>query len=277
MDKELLSDLRSLWDKNLIERAALLNNDLEGAYFHTNTIPMYFTGKRSAQTVMIMLNPGSYDPGFDFSQSDWKRQGNFDKFIAECIRARINYGDDDKSRMDNFDLKQAAFLYSFCDPDLQIPVEFWNSTESKLLAKRNVLMNKCQLELIPYCSKKFSGLLDTVDQAGRNFRAFEPFLRSVLEETFSGPRENVIFCSKQFLNLFISAEAFSNWKSVFDISSPTSYKEGKLTLSCTKVNISYKGAGIRALIANSFPSQALPNAYEKMIRYGSFCSKQLST
>lgn len=276
MDEELLADLRSLWEKNYIERAVRLNEQLGVRYFHENTLPMYFTGNRTASTVMVMLNPGGYNPAYDFATNN-QVCSNFDRFVSGYIHARINYGEEDKSRIDNFDLKQAAFLYAYNDPELQIPSEFWNSTETKLLAKRNVLMNKSQLELIPYVSRSFGGLLDSVQQAQRNFKAFEPFLSSLVTEIFSAPRKHLFFCSKQFFNLFTAANDFGGWNNVFNLYPPLRYKEGNLTLSCTNVTISFEGNALSATIANSFPSQALPNAFTKMVRYGKFCSNQLFT
>ena len=47
-----------------------------------------------------------------------------------------------------------------------------------------------------------------------------------------------------------------------------------LSISCTPIiifNRKYKDKSIKAIIANTFPSQALPNAYDKMAEYGKFC------
>jgi hypothetical protein len=45
----------------------------------------------------------------------------------------------------------------------------------------------------------------------------------------------------------------------------------KITGSCSIISITYKEKTIRALIANTFPSKALPNAFKKMENYGEFC------
>jgi len=273
--KLVAEDLGSLWKNNYIERARVLNDELGKHYFDDNTQPMFFTGNPEAETVLVMLNPGYHDPDYDFSKNDkgkWERE---EKFVASFLDQRINFGELDKGRHDNFDLKQAAFLYSFPDPALNIHREFWKNTPSKLEAKRNVLMNKLQLELIPYCSASFSGLLDTMGQAERNFQAFRPYLESLLETIFSASRRYVIFCSRQFEHLFIIASINPEFKYEFSLSPLMRYKEGGLILSCRKVVIKYEDISIKALIANSFASQALPNAYNKMIRYGKFCLDQL--
>ena len=271
------SDLKSFWDNNKIERAEKLNERLQGSYFQANAFPMHFTGNPKAKTILVMLNPGSHEPEYDFAKLDKHKYRNSEKFIEEYTNDRINFGEKDKARHDNFDLKQAAFLYSFDDTDLQIPREFWKSPELKLEAKRNVLMNKYQLELIPYISRSFGGLLDNKGQARSNFQAFEPFLTSILDEIFSEERRYVVFCSRQFSNLFTAASENSLWKNTFVSYSPKGIKEGKLTLNCSKVNINYKGKSLSAIIAHSFASQALPNAYEKMIHYGNYCFNEINS
>ena len=45
----------------------------------------------------------------------------------------------------------------------------------------------------------------------------------------------------------------------------------KLTVSCRVIRINYDNKSIRAIIANTFPNQALPNAYDLMAAYGEFC------
>jgi len=268
-------DLNSLWDNNFVLRARELNEQLDGNYFHENTVPKHFTGNPDARTVLVMLNPGYHNLDFDFFKASKYRFNTFDQFMLEYIEGNRNYGENDKDRSDNFDQKQAAFLYDFDDPDLRIPREFWKSTDLKLEAKRNILMNKYQLELIPFCSRNFKGILDTPAQAKSNFIAFEPFLTAVLNEIFKKERKYIVFCSKQFLNLFSAAITNDLWKNIFSFSSPKGFKDGKLTLNCSKVRINYQGIRIDAIIANSFPSQALPNAYEKMMRYGTFCYNEL--
>jgi hypothetical protein len=60
VEKNIKTDLQSLYDYNFIEEAKNLNSALskEKKYFHDNMQPMYFNGKMDAKTVMIMLNPG---------------------------------------------------------------------------------------------------------------------------------------------------------------------------------------------------------------------------
>ena len=50
---------------------------------------------------------------------------------------------------------------------------------------------------------------------------------------------------------------------------------GSLNLRFNKVSILYNNQIIKAGIAHSFASQALPNAYEIMAEYGKFCYENL--
>ena len=271
------NDLKSIWDKNYIQTAFDLNEGLKGDKFHDNTLPMYFTGKRSANTVMVMLNPGYNNPKYDFSKTEKIKFETFEQFEKSYIESLEKYGINDIDRLDNFDLKQAAFLYYSKDEMLKIPRDFWKNSILKKEAKCNVLMNKYQLEFIPYCSRKFEGVMSSQIQAFDNFKYLEPYLLNVLTEINSFQREYIIFCSKQFVNLFNAAEKFPNWNGVFELLDHNSYQEGKLTLSCSKFNINLKGKKLQAIVPHSFASQALPNAFEKMSRYGLSCLSMIET
>lgn len=49
------------------------------------------------------------------------------------------------------------------------------------------------------------------------------------------------------------------------------FNGSKLSVSCSVIRINYGNKSIKAIIANTFPNQALPNAYDLMAAYGKFC------
>ena len=52
------------------------------------------------------------------------------------------------------------------------------------------------------------------------------------------------------------------------------YKEGKNRKArCKVIKITYHSNTQKAIIAHTFPNQALSNAYERMQKYGAFCYK----
>ena len=87
----------------------------------THGLPGFFAGDRDAKTVMLMLNPGqdvalANNPITTYDRI--KKGINIDSlkdFISTFIDNSIRYGDIDKDRGDNFDLKQAAFLKHWDD------------------------------------------------------------------------------------------------------------------------------------------------------------------
>lgn len=281
MEKNIKNDLQSIYDNNFIEEAKELNSALskEIIYFHDNMQPMYFNGKQDAKTVMIMLNPGNSDNpkspyNFFCDKSKYK---SFEEFYNDHLNALVNYGTIDFERLDNFDLKQAAFLHNFKNLDFEIPKEFWNNDNLRKIAKRNVLMDKLQLEFIPYASRNFKGLLDNSKLANQNIIHLKKYIYRVLDTILEHPRDNVFFCSKQFYNLFSVCKELEDFNAKIEMGSIKEFKdvEGRLTLHFSKVTIHYKNNIINAGIAHSFASQALPNAYKKMMRYGEFCYNEM--
>lgn len=282
MESNILNDLGSLFNNNFIAEARKLNENLGSHYFHDNMHPMYFNGKLDSKTVLIMLNPGNSDninsPYNFFEDKKGKiKYNSFKDFSQKHISGLINYGDNDFSRLDNFDLKQAAFLHNFKNLDFEIPKEFWNNDNLKRIAKRNVLMDKLQLEFIPYASRDFKGLLDNRKLAIKNIVHLKKYIYRVLDAIIEYPRVNIIFCSKQFYNLFSVSQEIEGFNAKIEMGSIKEFKdtEGKLTLRFSKVTIYYKDNIINAGIAHSFSSQALPNAYKKMMRYGEFCYNEM--
>ena len=201
--KPLKKDLLNLYNEDYIKAARLLNKNLVRNFISDNCKPMYFTGKYDAATVFIMLNPGAKSSNYSFKIDEKNKYLDFDDFYQKYVSYHINYGFIDKNRMDNFDLKQAAFLFGFKDSGINIP-DFIQVKEKEIMlrAKENVLMNKLQLELIPYLSVEFVKIFDNLDLALKHIDFFAPHIKRILDTITFYERKYVIFGAKQFYYLF---------------------------------------------------------------------------
>jgi len=278
--QEIERDIKSLWDKDYIEEVNQLNQKLGGEYFERNIFPMYFNGDIKSNTVLIMLNPGFEDRKYSFSYNIKK---NTNKLFNEYVKEYINQipfkasEEEEFNRLDNFDTKQAAFLYHFDNKGFALPLNFWKTKENLKIAKRDQMINKLQLEFIPYSSKSFQGLFDTKKKATQNYPAIEHYFIRLLAIIQEHPRKNIIFCSKQFYFILQAARETPLFKDKIDFDDTKSLSISSLNLRFNKVSIQYNNQIIKAGIAHSFASQALPNAYEKMVEYGRFCFENLHT
>ena len=275
--------------------------------FATRALPVYDGGKRDAKTVMVMLNPGNGVENANRELLYELKKRNMSKMFKKlsCGNAcpqvglndddltddikhynefNANYGDWDRWRMDNFDLKQAFFLrhWENCgvgldETNLKYILDNKSSTKKDVKAevhkrqleeKRKVLMEKRQLELVPYASRSFSSINK------KNISKIFPYVETLFHEIFSYDREFVIFCSRKFEEVF---KAYSGNKEYpgtigfIDDKEEYNFKGSKLSVSCSVIDINYGGKSIKAIIANTFPNQALPNAYDLMAAYGEFC------
>lgn len=290
--------------------------------FATRALPVYTVGKRKAKTVMVMLNPGKgvKDSNKDLL-IELKKRSMFTMLSKLCCggacpqvtSSNVNltediknynyfnahYGDWDCNRHDNFDLKQAFFLRDWPE-DSEVGVDKKNLNDIieynkdkndktkvqdlKLEEKRKVLMNKQQLELIPYASRQFDKFNPKM------IKEVFPYVDTLLEEIFSADdRKYVIFCSAIFEDVF-KAYSETNGKVTFvdglklgpqgepirrkvEISYTNKKGEYKQTSCyCTVIELAYEGKGpIRAIIADTFPRQDITNAYKMMAAYGKFC------
>ena len=283
---------------NLTEAANLLSSNLfgnTGEVIATRGVPSFFVGNRNAETVMVMLNPGQDVALANNPISTYDRiiRGNkigkgikinsLKDFIDTYKVDSEYYGEIDVNRLDNFDLKQAAFLKpwvgcgviikDFLDPGYE---KLGNDEKNEIHkeAKKNVLMQKLSLELIPYASRKFEGINTN------NIAILFPFLETVFHEIFRKERKYVIFCSNFYEELF---NQYNNWKErLWDIDILTkqssnavfNQKQGKKNrlAYCTPIKIKDgNGKTQKAIIAHTFPNRSLSNAYEKMKDYGEFC------
>ena len=146
-------------------------------------------------------------------------------------------------------------------------------------------MNKQQLELAPYSSRSFRSFAGKGEEKKQRIKKLCPYVETLLHEIFSQPREYVIFCSGLFNEVFKVYCKESEKKYGVELGEECKYliigekldkKTGKkkiFSTSCTPITIFNleEKSSIKAIIANTFPSQALPNAYEKMAEYGKFC------
>jgi hypothetical protein len=271
----LKKDLESLYNQDTIETAIQLNANLGGKYFSENGQPMFFVGDFSAKTVFVMLNPGSKaNDCYSFIKMEKPNYYSLEYYIDRYLFQHRNYGAMDSCRMDNFDLKQAAFLYDFKDTGIDFP-DFFNEPNEvrhlKLQAKENVLMKKLQLELIPYQSKNFTGILDSEQQAETNIKVLSPYVSRLLDAIVEYDRKYIVFGAKQFYNLF-SAFKKSVYADINFFDEKSVEIDGlKKRVYCRIMEIKHKQKTIRAIIPYSFPRQDLPNAYSKMRQFGKFC------
>lgn len=136
-------------------------------------------------------------------------------------------------------------------------------------------MQKLSMDLIPYASREFKGIKSD------RIRELFPYLETLFEELFSAKRTYVIFCSAFYKDLFDRYNEEHPDSIVFDEKKKSDEifdkKEGKkITYAyCQAIRIYRNGnkqePSIKALIAHTFPSKALPNAYDRMMKYGEFC------
>ncbi len=195
-------DLESIYLNNYITKARELNEKLKKNFISDNCLPMYFIGKKDAKTVLVMLNQGNEDNEYSFKDDILNKDISFEKFYKNYLNGLTNYGlIIRQNKIDTFDLKQAAFLMSFPDSGIELP-DFIQNPNKKLNAQVNVLMQKLQLELIPYCSRTFEGILDNKKQAIENIEILTPFIDNIFNIIIEHKRTNVIFCAKQFNNLY---------------------------------------------------------------------------
>ena len=278
LDERIQKDLTELYNggdnQGEIKNALALNGLIQAkpgqTSFATRALPGYYAGDRKAKTVMVMLNPGmDVDEANDNLMCDickrsMKNAGDIDNYH----KWSINYGHEDKLRQDNFDLKQAFFLHKWKGTGISLPTNLIaNPTNKQTLldAKEIVLTQKLQLDLIPYASSSFGKFAK--DKLSLVF----PFVETVFDEIFSHDRKYVIFCSRKFERVF--KEYNKVYPGTIDFLGTYSQKiaGSKINGSCTKICIHYNNKSLDAIIANTFPNQALPNAYEKMEDYGAFC------
>ena len=269
MNDRIEKDLTELYNNGAtpgdIQNSLLLDGLIQAkdgqTSFATRTLPFYYRGDREAKTVMVMLNPGhdATDANQSLSHELKKRSINniidFENYHRSCI----NYGHDDRHRKDNFDLKQACFLHRWTGTGINLPRFSYNSELQPLLdAKEIVLTQTLGLELIPYASRSFSKF------NLQKIHLLVPFVESLFDEIFSHERDYVIFCSRKYHAVFDAYNKAHPDAVKFDKKNVSMGKIGdsKISASCSLITINFKNKSLKAIIANTFPHQGLPNAYD---------------
>ena len=273
LDQRLRKDLDDLVSNHEISEATALNNaGVLMEKLSTKGLPVYFTGNRKAKTVLVMLNPGcdaiiaDHNYPCDICKLKIDDKHGPATFINSYNGARTNFGRLDYCRYDSFDIKQALFLCSWKNCGVTLPSGFPSNPNTYLDAKEAVLMQKLQLELVPYASRSFE--IDIINP-------LIPYIDTLFDEIASCNREYVIFCSGKFVRLFQMYNKIIGHSHV-DLTNPPfsttlKSKKGvtKIKYHCQRIAITYKNKIIKAMIAHSFPMQGLNG--DLMRQYGECC------
>lgn len=278
LDDRLLRDITELQSNNeisaAIEISAIIkpqDAESESHQFSTKGVPHYYYGKREKNTVVVNLNPGKAakisDKEFKDAPEEYKTQP-IELFIENYHNAQRNYALKTENA-DSFDVKQAAFLTPWEDNGIDLPQNpNWDDKETRNIAAEKVISNKLQLELVPYASAKF-------DFSSRNVNLLFPYVDMILDEIFAQERKYIIFASSKFEFIFKHYNKVN--PETFDLSNRTEQSDaplkdgGSLHGQCKVIFINYNGETRPALIAHTFPNQAIGRAYELMQKYGEFC------
>ena len=278
LDDRLYQDIAGLQSNNEISAAIELSAiikpqdaESESHKFSTRGVPHYYYGKREKNTIVVNLNPGKAakisDKEFENAPEEYKRQP-INLFIENYHKEQRTYVLKVENA-DSFDVKQAAFLTPWEDNGIDLPQNpDWNDKKTRNIAAKRVIDNKLQLELVPYASAKF-------DFSSRCVELLFPYVDTILDEIFAQERKYIIFASSKFEHIFKHYNKVH--PNTFDFSRPikqsdSTLKEGgSLYGQCRVIFINYNGETRPALIAHTFPSQALGRAYKLMQKYGKFC------
>jgi hypothetical protein len=274
LDVQIEKDLTDLYYGFEVSDAEILNvkGIVKGTTFSTRGLPQHFVGNRDAETVFVMINPGTdaflADRLFNAQTASYNRYslGNFiDSY--KCDRERVVVSR--TMSPDTFDLKQAFFLKPWMDSGISFPIHFPLCQGTYSDAVEKVLNQKLQLELLPYCSKSFG----TFDK--NNMDYIMPYLEAIFDEISSKERKYVIFGSGKYETLFDYFNVYSARNGRTD---KVSFIRRRMIIAlktkyayCSVVTVSYYKKNFRAIIANSFPNRAYSNSFLLMQQYGKFC------
>ena len=248
LENRITKDLTELYNNGAlngsISEAIGLKSVIKGGV-STKGLPGHFTGDRTAKTVFVTLNPGQDVAASDKNLKNWICKFNIDTgslsdFISSYVASRIDF-----------------------------PKDFPAEPKSYRETKKSVLLQKLQLELVPYCSKTFAVNLKAMCK-------LLPFIETLFTEIFSAERKYVIFAGSIFEDLF---KLYNNEVNAyyciafFHSSSKVITFKSSYTIQshCCICEITRNAdrKTIKALIANTFPHSRL--AGNKMSEYGKFC------
>ena len=277
-------DLIKRFNQCKIQEADNLSNALFGkpGELSSHGLPGYFTGKREAETVMVMLNPGHDVAGKDKPETTidtLKKIGininsSLDEFIRTYKEGNRDFGEK-QTKPDKFDVKQATFLKPWDGSGIKFdrfdPTSDKIKSEDKLNAVKAVLMDKLQLELVPYASREFNNIKSS------KLQCLYPFVETLLDEIFSKKRTYVIFAGEIFERLFGNEQkmgeigASVKFGKKITPRTPFTKKDGSrstTSFNCRKIIITYKGNEQDALIAHQY---AIQFGGKIFYQYGEFC------
>ncbi|MBR3080280.1 MAG: hypothetical protein IKH01_10810 [Prevotella sp.] len=295
LDDRIERDLKDLYNNGSINGEISSARTLQGVIndkLSTKGMPTHYTGNRNASTVFVTLNPGSY--AYDKNKKGKTIYGSDNpialeneikklqidtssesKFIESYKDGKTNFGEltlggnSAKNAPDRFDVKQAVFFKEWNGSGIfpkGFPVD--NSTAAK-----EVLMNKLQLELIPYCSGKFESKKDKM--------GLYPFLETLFEEIFRKKRTYIVFSSAIFEKLFDNSVEMNKigasllGKNTIIPLKPFKKQDGSdstYSFRCVKIKIRFRNNEYKAMIAPSFFCQGV--AGDLLCQYGEFCYKE---
>lgn len=295
LDKRIENEISELITSGKIAAAqklcSVIKSDSELSSLSFQGLPSFYFGNRGAETVMVNLNPGE---SVIENEKKWKGEqgkvgkrellpdiptpGEIEKFISQYHKDQKEFAKHGY-KTDSFDVKQAAFLAPWKNNGIaglpNNPV--WSNKDVQSVAAQSVVLNKLQLELLPYASAKFD-----LDPKG-DIKLLFPYIETLLDEICAKDRTYVIFASSKFEYLFKQynkitctdtftfGELYNPEPSLKQIHDGT---EGKLRIRCRVIWIHYQGKKQQALIAHTFPSQGLGRAYDLMQTYGKLCYEQ---
>ena len=286
LDERIREDLKDLYNNGkmngIIDAAKELQEVIKGGV-STKGLPGHFTGNRSAKTVFVTLNPGQDAEKADDDKTKMYEiaklgidiKNGSDNFIASYIEARTDFGN--RSKGSAFDVKQARFLREWekwQNSGKDFPKDFPKNKKTYPEAKRNVLLHKLQLELVPYCSKTFEINDDVIDK-------LFTFIEMLLAEIFSFERKYVIFASGKFELLFKLYNIIpkAEYTVVFSDESPQKvfkigHKDYSIQSRCKACKIirTSDNKYVKSLIAHTFPYRMLNG--DNMSLYGKFCYEE---
>lgn len=276
LDTRLQKDISELATQGEITNALALNGLIAAmngqTSFATRALPGYYVGRRDSSTVMVMLNHGI---NVAVANGNLQRDITFRRMngindIVNYHKSSENFGTLDKRRMDPFDIKTAFFIKKWANNGINLPLNLSPTSckQTKLNAKEAVLNEKLQLELIPYASSTFK------EFNAQDISKLFPYVETLFDEIFSKERKYVIFCSRIFEQVFEAYERQHPGHIKFRDEQKYEIPDLKFKCSCRVIEITYKGVTKKAIIANTFPHQALTNAYQQMEAYGDFCYQE---
>lgn len=293
MIKWLREDFNDLLRTGRINRAmalskALTKHNRSPVYFSHTLIPHYPVRNLAAPTVFVHLNPGAGVENHANEEFYYGQVWNYEKFLSdfnlkhkpsihEVIEAYkdfwMNYATNrfiKNKEKDNFDYKQACFLMQWKDSGIHLLKSALHDAEVQKHNTVNVLDQKLQLELIPYCSNAINTNL-LVNSFENEPEVLKPYIEYMLDVISMHPRKYILFGSRVFQKLFRVYN--NNIHPIIEFEAPEKRFNGitSRSLSFSYMKLIWREKTLDIGLIHSFPRRDLPNAYVKMAKYGEVC------